>query len=151
MRSEENYRRMNNLNALLYRFFVWITACHGRVHEKWPKDTEETWIPTEEQRERAKSGFKTVFWALIGTNRDESAFLGRRAGRRVSVSKSGLSRRERDRWQVWVTVFCSAFLLMPLDTTQTLASTDEQRKEKRCLKSYNLCYLQCRQTKLNAT
>ena len=21
---------------------VWITACHGRVHEKWPKDTEET-------------------------------------------------------------------------------------------------------------
>ena len=97
MRSEENYRRMNNLNALLYRFFVWITACLGRVHEKWPKDTEETWNPTEEQREQAKSGFKTVFWALIGTNRDESAFLGRRAGRRVSVSKSGLSRRERGR------------------------------------------------------
>ena len=37
-----------------------------------------------------------MFWALIGTNRDESAFLGRR----VSVSKSGLSRRERDGWQV---------------------------------------------------
>ena len=101
LRSEENYRRMNNLNALLYRFFVWITACHGRVHEKWPKDTEETWIPTEEQRKQAKSGFKTVFWALTGTNRDESGFLGRRAGRRVSVSKSGLSRRERDGWQVW--------------------------------------------------
>ena len=32
-----------------------------------------------------------------------------------------------------VTVFCSASLLMPLDTTQTLASTEEQRKKKRCL------------------
>ena len=32
-----------------------------------------------------------------------------------------------------VTVFCSAFLLMPLDTTQTLVSTEEQRKKKRCL------------------
>ena len=83
-------------------FFVWITACHGRVHEKWPKDTEETWIPTEQQREQAKSGYKTVFWALIGTNQDESAFLGRRVGRRVSVSKSGLSRRERDGWQVCI-------------------------------------------------
>ena len=100
LRSEENSRRMNNLNALLYRFFVWITACHGRVHEKWPNDTEETWILTEEQRKQAKSGFKTVFWALIGTNRDESAFLGSRAGRRGSVSKSGQSRRERDGWQV---------------------------------------------------
>ena len=100
LRSEENYRRMNNLNAFYTDFFVWITACHGPVHEKWPKDTEETWIPTEEQREQAKSGFKTVFWALIGTNRDESAFWGHRAGRRVSVSKSGLSRRKRDGWQV---------------------------------------------------
>ena len=72
MRSEENYRRMNNLNALSYRFFVWITACHGRVHEKWPKDTEETWIPTEEQRKQAKAGLKPCFgrWSgQIGTNR----------------------------------------------------------------------------------
>ena len=32
-----------------------------------------------------------------------------------------------------VTVFCSASFLMPLDTTQTLASTEEQRKKKRCV------------------
>ena len=84
----------------MYRFSVWITACHGRVHEKKPKDTEETWIPTEEQREQAKSGFKIVF---LGVDRDKSGrigFFGRRAGRRVSVSKSGLSRRDRDGWQV---------------------------------------------------
>ena len=49
---------------------------------------------------RQKAGLKSCFWAWIGTNRDESAFLGRRAGRRVSVSKSGLSRRDRDGWQV---------------------------------------------------
>ena len=84
----------------IYRFFVWITAHHGRVHEKRPKDTEETWVPTAEEREQAKAGLKSWFWALIGTNRDESAFLGRRAGRRVSVSKSGLSRRDRDDRQV---------------------------------------------------
>ena len=36
-----------------------------------------------------------MFLALVGTNRDESAFLGRRAGRRVSVFKSGLSRQDR--------------------------------------------------------
>ena len=42
LRSEENYRRMNNLNALYTDFFVWITACHERVHEKWQKDTEQT-------------------------------------------------------------------------------------------------------------
>ena len=50
---------------------------------------------------RQKAGLKSCFGALIGTKRDESAFLGRRAGRRVSVSKSGLSRRDRDGWQVW--------------------------------------------------
>ena len=49
---------------------------------------------------RQKAGLKSCFWALIGTKRDEPAFLGRRAGRRVSVSKSGLSRRDRDGWQV---------------------------------------------------
>ena len=49
---------------------------------------------------RQKAGSKSCFWALIGTKRDESAFWGRRAGRRVSVSKSGLSRRDRDGWQV---------------------------------------------------
>ena len=49
---------------------------------------------------RQKAGLISCFWALIGTNRDESAFLGRRAGRRVFVSKSGLSRRDRDGWQV---------------------------------------------------
>ena len=45
---------------------------------------------------RQKAGLKSCFWALIGTNRDESAFFGHRAGRRVSFSKSGLSRRDRD-------------------------------------------------------
>ena len=45
---------------------------------------------------RQKADLKSCFWALIGTKRDESAFLGRR----VSVSKSGLSRRDRDGWQV---------------------------------------------------
>ena len=54
-------------------FFVWITACHGRVHEKRPKDTEETWIPTEEQTEQAKSRFKIVFW---GVGRDKSGRIG---------------------------------------------------------------------------
>ena len=49
---------------------------------------------------RQKAGLKSCFWALVETNRDESAFLGRRAGRRVSVFKSGLSRRDRDGWQV---------------------------------------------------
>ena len=43
------------------------------------------------KEDRQKSRFKLCFWALVGTKRDESAFLGRRAGRRVSVSKSGLS------------------------------------------------------------
>ena len=86
----------------IYRFFVWKISCHGRAHEKRPKDTEELWIPSEEQIEQAKAGLKSCFWALIGTNRDESAFWSRRAGRRVSVSKSGLSRRDRDGWQVWV-------------------------------------------------
>ena len=51
-------------------------------------------LKNKENRQRA--GLKSCFWALIGTNRDELAFLGRRAGRRVSVSKSGLSRRDRD-------------------------------------------------------
>ena len=56
------------------RFFVWITVYRGRVHEKRPKDTEETWFPTEEQREQAKSRFKIVFffWRWSGqswTNR----------------------------------------------------------------------------------
>ena len=49
---------------------------------------------------RQKAGLKSCFGALIGTNRDESAFLDCRAGRRVSVSKSGLSQRDRDGWQV---------------------------------------------------
>ena len=40
---------------------------------------------------RQKAGLKSCLCAVIGTKRDESAFLGRRAGRRVSVSKSGLS------------------------------------------------------------
>ena len=35
---------------------------------------------------------------------------------------------------------CSASLLMPLDTTQTLASTEEQRKKKRCLFVYFLLF-----------
>ena len=52
------------------------------------------------KKNRQKAGLKSCFWTLIGTKRDESAFLGRRAGRRVSVSKSGLSRRDRDGWQV---------------------------------------------------
>ena len=55
---------------------------------------------------RQKAGLKSCFWALIGTNRGESAFLGRRAGRRVSVSKSGLSRRDQDGWQVWRLIAC---------------------------------------------
>ena len=54
----------------------------------------------KDKENRQKAGLKSCFWAWIGTNRDESAFLGRRAGRRVSVSKSGLSRRDRDGWQV---------------------------------------------------
>ena len=49
---------------------------------------------------RQKARLKSCFGALVGTNRDESAFWGRRAGRRVSVFKSGLSRRDRDGWQV---------------------------------------------------
>ena len=65
--------------------------------QKTPKKLE---FRLKNKENRKKSGFKTAFWALIGTNRDESAFLGHRAGRRVSVSKSGLSRRERDGWQV---------------------------------------------------
>ena len=39
-----------------------------------------------------------------------------------------------------VTVFCSASFLMPLDTTQTLASTEEQRKKKRCLIVFKLLF-----------
>ena len=50
----------------------------------------EFWLKNKEKRQKA--GLKSCFGALIETNRDESAFLGRRAGRRVSVSKSGLSR-----------------------------------------------------------
>ena len=58
----------------------------------------ELWLKNKEKRQKA--GLKSCFGALIGTNRDESAFLSRQAGRRVSVSKSGLSRRDRDGWQV---------------------------------------------------
>ena len=65
--------------------------------QKTPKKLE---FRLKNKENRQKACLKTVFWALIGTNRDESAFLGRRAGRRVLVSKSGLSRRERDGWQV---------------------------------------------------
>ena len=56
---------------------------------------------------RQKAGLKSCFWALIGTNWDESAFLGRWEGRRVSVSKSVLSRRVRDGWQIWHSRGCS--------------------------------------------
>ena len=52
----------------------------GRVHQKRPKDTEETWIPTEEQREQAKAGLKPCFWALIGTNRGRIGFFGSSGG-----------------------------------------------------------------------
>ena len=52
-------------------------------------------------RRTGKSGFKIV---VLGVDLDKSGqigfFLGRRVGRRVSVSKSGVSRRERDGWQV---------------------------------------------------
>ena len=83
----------------IYNFFVWITACHGRVHEKRPKETEETEFRLKNKENRQKAGLKPCSWALIGTNRDELAFLGCRAGRWVSVSKSGLSQRDRDGWQ----------------------------------------------------
>ena len=49
---------------------------------------------------RQKTGLKFCFWALVGTNRVESAFLGHGAGRRVSVFKLRLSGRDRDGWQV---------------------------------------------------
>ena len=125
LRSEENDGRKNFYTKQcpnLCRFFVWITVYHGRVHEKRPKDTEETWILTEEQENRQKAGLKSCFWALIGTKRDESAFLGRRAGRRVSVSKSGLSRRDRDGWQVCNTVFRGKILAGCCNATQGRAA-----------------------------
>ena len=68
----------NQNNALiLYRFFVWITAqfTTDAYLKKKTKDTDETWIPTEEQREQAKGWVKIVF---LGIDRDKSAFLGRR-------------------------------------------------------------------------
>ena len=68
-------RTFNQNNALIYTllFFVWKTACHGWVHEKRPKDTEEPWIPSEEQREQAKAGLKSCFWAF---DRDKSGRIG---------------------------------------------------------------------------
>ena len=39
-----------------------------------------------------------------------------------------------------VTVFCSASLLIPLDTTQTLASTEEQPSEKETVSFYFLLF-----------
>ena len=65
--------------------------------QKTPKKLE---FRLKNKENRQKAGLKPCFWALIGTNRDESAFLGRWAGRRVSVSKSGLSGQDRDGWQV---------------------------------------------------
>ena len=67
--------------------------------KKGQKDTEET-CRVKNKEKRQKAGLKSCFCTLIGTNRDESAFLGRGAGGRVSVSKSVLSRRDRDGWQV---------------------------------------------------
>ena len=69
--------------------------------KKGQKTQKKLEFRLKNKENREKAGLKPCFWALIGTNRDESAFLGRRAGRRVSVSKSGLSRRDRDFWQVW--------------------------------------------------
>ena len=67
--------------------------------QKTPKKLE---FRLKNKENRQKAGLKPCFWVLIETNRDESACLGRRAGRRASVSKSGLSRRDRDGWQVWI-------------------------------------------------
>ena len=69
--------------------------------KKGQKTQKKLEFRLKNKENRQKAGLKSCFGALIGTNRDESAFLGRRAGRRVSVSKSGLSRRDRDGWQVW--------------------------------------------------
>ena len=72
------------------------------TRKKGQKTQKKLEFRLKNKENRQKAGLKPCFRALIGTNRDESAFLGRRAGRRVSVSKSGLSRRDRDGWQVWV-------------------------------------------------
>ena len=70
----------------------------------WPPAACRSLFPLVHQEgiaiEQAIGRFKNVFWAFIVTNQDELAFLGCRAGRRVSVSKLGLSRRDRDGWQV---------------------------------------------------
>ena len=73
---------------------------------------------------RQKAGLKSCFWALVGTNRDESAFQGRRAGCRVLVFKSGLSRRDRDGWQV-CTVCCLPESSIPLYVAE-LRSAERQ-------------------------
>ena len=97
----------NQNNALINTDFLfgYLPTTEGT----WKKGQKTLWIPTEEQREQAKDRcLKSCFGALIGTNRDESVFLGRRAKRQVSVSKSGLSRRDRDGWQV-----CTAQPFLP--------------------------------------
>ena len=71
---ENELFNQNMYNALIHAdFFVWITARHGRAHKKRQKDTEETWFPTEEQREQAKSRFKIVF---LGVDRDKTGRIG---------------------------------------------------------------------------
>ena len=82
---------------------TWTAAKRNRRNLNWIE-----WKKSEEQREQAKSGFKIVFLGVDRDKSDESAFLGRRAGQRVSVSKSGLSRRDRDGWQV-CTCCCYSF------------------------------------------
>ena len=67
---------------------------------KGQKTQKKLELRLKNKENKQKAGLKSCLGALIGTKRDESAFLGRRAGRRVSVSKSGLSRRDRDGWQV---------------------------------------------------
>ena len=76
MHSEENDSRINFLARTMpwyVQIFCLDNSHHGRVHEKRPKGTEETWILTEEQREQAKGRLKIVF---LGVDRDKSGRIG---------------------------------------------------------------------------
>ena len=53
--------------------------------KKGQKTQKKLEFRLKNNKNRQKVGLKSCFWALIRTNRDESAFLGRRAGRRVSI------------------------------------------------------------------
>ena len=70
---------------------------------KGKKTQKKLELRLKNKENRQKAGLKSCFWALIGTNRDESAFWGRRAGRRVSVSNRDCPDPDeiaRDGWQV---------------------------------------------------